>query len=138
MARAMDRERTDTGSSVERKPTVLIVDDDDEIRDLLALLFEGEDFEIVGEASDGANAVAMTVRQRPDFIVLDYMMPGMKGDETAHLLRAIAPDSRIVAFSAVLTEKPEWADAFLDKSRVTEIAPLLGVLAESEPARQPR
>ena len=138
MTRAMDRERTDPGSSVERRPTVLIVDDDDEIRDLLALLFEGEDFEIVGEASDGANAVAMAASQRPDFIVLDYMMPGMKGDETARLLRAIAPDSRIVAFSAVLTEKPEWADGFLDKSRVTEIAPLLGVLAEREPARQRR
>jgi CheY-like chemotaxis protein len=63
--------------------------------------------------------------------VLDYMMPRMNGAETAHLLKAMAPRSRIVAFSAVLTEKPEWADAFLDKARVKEIAPLLAVLAET-------
>lgn len=127
MTRATDPDET-TPSAADR-PTVLLVDDEDEIRHLLALLFEGEDFEVIGEAADGPNAVAMAVSKRPDFIVLDYMMPGMKGDETARLLRAIAPDARIVAFSAVLTSKPEWADAFLDKARVTEIAPLLGMLA---------
>lgn len=121
---------TDDTSSYKGSPSVLIVDDDDEIRHLLALLFETEDFEIVGEAADGANAVALAAREKPDFIVLDYLMPGMKGDETAQLLRAVAPDSRIIAFSAVLSEQPHWADAFLDKDRVTQIAPLLGVLAE--------
>ena len=115
----------------ERKERVLVVDDDEEIRHLLVILFETEGFDVVGEAADGPNGLALAIRTEPDFIVLDYMMPGMDGAETAHLLKAMAPESRIIAFSAVLTEKPDWADAFLDKNRITEIAPLLSVLASA-------
>ncbi len=115
----------------DRKQRVLIVDDDEEIRHLLLILFETEGFEVVGEAADGANALTLAIRFEPDFIVLDYMMPGMDGAETAHALRSVAPGSRIVAFSAVLHEKPDWADAFLDKDRISEIAPMLTVLAQA-------
>ena len=111
--------------------TVLIVDDDDQIRYLLRMLFETEGFEVVGEASDGPNGLALAMRHEPDFIILDYLMPGMDGAETARCLKVMAPGSRIVAFSAILTKKPEWADAFLDKERVVEVAPLLRVLAEA-------
>lgn len=109
--------------------TVLIVDDDDSIRHLLRLLFEMSDFRVVGEASNGLEAVVLALRLSPHFVILDYMMPGMTGDKTAETLRAVVPGSRIVAFSSTLEQKPEWADAFLNKQHVSEIAPLLTALS---------
>lgn len=109
-------------------PTVLVVDDDAEIRHALTLLFEFEDFLVVGEAANGVEAIALAMRLQPDFVVLDYLMPRMDGEATAKLLRAIAPKARIVAFSAVLEETPPWADAYLNKNRISDIAPLLNAL----------
>jgi DNA-binding NarL/FixJ family response regulator len=118
-------------TSSDRNPSsVLIVDDDAELRWVLRLLFEFEDFEIAGEASNGVEGIALALKHEPDFIVLDYAMSGMNGDKTAQILRKLVPDTRIVAFSAVLHEKPMWADAFLNKDRISQIAPLLVSLVE--------
>lgn len=54
--------------------TVLIVDDDDNIRHLLRLLFEMSDFAVVGEASNGLDAVRLAIKHTPRFVVLDYMI----------------------------------------------------------------
>jgi CheY-like chemotaxis protein len=110
---------------------VLIVDDDAEIRHVLRLLFEFEDFDVT-EASTGTEAVARALKDNPDVIVLDYKMPGMMGDKTAEVLRSLVPEVRIVAFSAVLQEKPAWADAYLNKDRIGEIAPLLAKLVSNK------
>jgi CheY-like chemotaxis protein len=67
----------------------------------------------------------MALHQQPAFIILDYRMPGRNGDVTAEMIRSIAPDSKIVAFSAVLDSKPAWSDSYLNKERISEIAPLL-------------
>lgn len=112
-------------------PTVLIVDDEDEIRDALRLLFEFEEFSVVGEASNGVDALALAMRYEPDFVVLDYRMPAMDGEATAETLRAIVPEARIVAFSAVLDGKPSWADAYLNKERIFDVVPLLIALISS-------
>ena len=101
------------------------MDDDEDVLHALGLVFEFEGFDLVGEATNGLDAIAITKREQPEFVVLDYFMPHMDGGATAQVIRAIAPSSRIVAFSAILEEKPEWADAFLNKDRITEIAPLL-------------
>ena len=116
--------------------SILIVDDDPEIRHALRLLFEFESFEVLGEADDALVAVGLARSLQPRFIILDLMMPKMRGDEAVELLRAVAPESRIVAFSAWLNEKPAWADAFLNKERVAEIAPLLDALLESAAERE--
>jgi DNA-binding NarL/FixJ family response regulator len=113
------------------KPSVLIVDDDPDIRHALSLLFEFEDFHVVAEASSGAEAVPLAIQHEPDFVILDYLMPGSTGDKTAGVLRALVPQARIVAFSAVLEVKPNWADAFLNKDRIAEVAPLLTALLEA-------
>ena len=107
-------------------PTVLVVDDDDEVRDALRLLFELDGFAVVGEAANGFDGVALARRHQPDFVVLDSVMPrlGREGT-TAEILRAVAPGSRIVAFSAALATLPSWADAFLNEDRVGVVAPLL-------------
>lgn len=111
--------------SAKRSRTVLIVDDDVEVRHVLRLLCEMEGFEVVGEATNGVEAVPMALNHQPAFVILDYLMPRLNGDETARMLRTIAPETKIVAFSAVLDSKPDWSDSYLNKERVTEVAPLL-------------
>lgn len=105
--------------------TVLIVDDDDEIRHVLRLLCENEGLDVIGEAANGVEAVPLALRHQPDFVILDYMLPRLDGEGAAEILRAVSPDSRIVAFSAILESQPEWADAYLNKDRITELMPLM-------------
>ena len=106
-------------------PTVLIVDDDIEVRHVLRLLCEAEDFDVIGEASNGVEAVPLALKQQPDFVILDYKLPRLDGEGAAEILRSISPGSKIVAFSAVLEEQPAWADAYLNKERISDLMPLL-------------
>lgn len=115
------------------KKTILIVDDDPEIRHALRLLFEFEDFEVVAEASHGMEAIPMALKLQPDFVILDYLMPKLDGYKTAEILRGVSPGTRIVAFSAILDDKPTWADAYLNKDRIAEIAPLLASIVDMTP-----
>jgi DNA-binding NarL/FixJ family response regulator len=108
--------------------SVLIVDDDEDIRDALRLLFELEDFDVVGEASNGLDAIPLVLQQRPQVVVIDYLMPLMNGATLAQVVRSVTPDAKIVAFSAVLDSKPAWADAYLTKERIKDIAPLITAL----------
>lgn len=105
--------------------TVLIVDDDEEIRHVLRLLCESEGLEVVGEAANGVVAVPMALKTQPDFVILDFMLPRLDGEGAAEIIRAVTPKSKIVAFSAILDSQPVWADAYLNKDRITELMPLL-------------
>lgn len=111
-------------------PTVMIVDDDPEVRHALRLLFEFERFDVVAEASDGLHAVPDAIEFQPDFVILDSRMPLMNGATTAALIHESCPKTRVVAFSAYLEERPDWADAFLNKDRIAEIVPLIGRMVE--------
>ena len=80
---------------------VLIVDDDDRLRDVLSLYIDYEDgLQVAGSAADVAEATLMATTLRPDAIVLDYHMPGVDGIAAIPLLRDALPDVRIVMFSA--------------------------------------
>jgi CheY-like chemotaxis protein len=70
-----------------RAPRVLVVDDEAVIRQLLAINFELEGFE-VHQAADGLDALATARDVDPDVITLDVMMPGLDGWATARRLRA--------------------------------------------------
>jgi PAS domain S-box-containing protein len=112
-------------------PRILIVDDEEPMRNVLRLFLETNHFNVVGEAAGGETAIEMARVLDPDIIVLDYAMPGMDGAEAAPLLRVAAPRSRILAFSAALTCLPEWADGFLTKERIGEMLPELEKLSPS-------
>jgi two-component system, NarL family, response regulator LiaR len=105
--------------------TVLIVDDDEEVRHVLRLLFETERMKVVGEAANGAEAVPLALNHQPDFVILDYKLPKLDGEGAAEILRAVVPGTKIVAFSAFLEDQPGWADAYLNKDRISELMPLL-------------
>jgi DNA-binding NarL/FixJ family response regulator len=71
------------------KIRVLLCDDQRLFRDGLRTILESEnDFDVVGEASDGAEAVELSLRLRPDLVVLDIRMPRMDGVEATRRLRA--------------------------------------------------
>lgn len=85
----------------------MIVDDADEIRHLLRMMFDTEGFDVVGEAADGPNALVLAMRHEPDFIVLDYMMPRMDGLE---VLRRIRSDPRTAGLRVVvMSMMPDWS-----------------------------
>ena len=68
-------------------PDVLIVDDDQSVRDLLRMYFEKDQF-TVRTAADGDEALAAAATRRPDLVILDIMMPGKDGYEVCRELRA--------------------------------------------------
>lgn len=69
-------------------PTVLVVDDEDGIRDFLRSAFEAEGFTVLA-AADGAAALALCEIYRPDAILLDLMMPRLDGLGFVHEYRRL-------------------------------------------------
>lgn len=76
---------------------LLLADDQALVRGALGALLQLEpDFEVVGEASDGAAAVAEATRLRPDVCLMDIQMPGMDGIEATHALCVASPSTRVL------------------------------------------
>lgn len=109
------------GSHID-KLKVLVVDDDPSIRSLLCIaLSVDERVGEIAEAIDGPDALEVVHRFTPDVIVLDHWMPRMLGAKVAPEIRKLHPNVRIVAFSGVLEEHPDWADAFYTKGTLPEL-----------------
>jgi DNA-binding NarL/FixJ family response regulator len=76
---------------------ILLVDDHPIVRQGLKTLLEGRNgWEVIGEAADGAEAVAKAKDLQPDVMVLDVTMPKMNGLEACRLLRRQAPQLEIL------------------------------------------
>jgi len=76
---------------------ILVVDDHPIVRQGLKTLLEGHsDWQVVGEASDGAEAIEKAKDLTPDVMVLDVTMPRMNGLEACRLLRRLSPDLEIL------------------------------------------
>ena len=86
-------------NSTERVQTVLLCDDNPEIRkSLLMVLAELPRFRVVGEADNGADCLELIRQRRPDTIILDVSMPG-GGPEIARAARELDPQLRIIVYS---------------------------------------
>ena len=81
-------------------PRVLIVDDDPSIRRGLRSLLEDEEFDVVGEALDGADALELALQSGPDLVLMDLRMPVMGGIEATRLLTATFPTIQVVICTA--------------------------------------
>lgn len=92
-----------------KKLRLLLVDDQLMFREGLRTLLELQpDFEIVGEASDGAAAVALALRHAPDVVLMDLRMPGIDGVEATRQILAGRSTCRVI----VLTTFEKDAEVF--------------------------
>jgi two-component system, NarL family, response regulator NreC len=82
------------------KIRLLLVDDHAVIRSGLRMLLQAQpDFEIVGEAETGLEAIAQVKKHQPDIVLMDIQMPDMNGIEATKKLRSISPQTAILALT---------------------------------------
>jgi two-component system, NarL family, response regulator NreC len=83
-----------------RKIRILLADDHAVVRQGFKLIINQEpDMEVVGEASDGADAVKLTQQLRPDVVIMDIAMPKLNGVEATRRIVENHPDSRVMILS---------------------------------------
>ena len=80
---------------------VLIVDDHAVVRMGLKMFFDHQpDIEVVGEAADGSEGVAMARRLEPDVVLMDLLMPTMDGVTAIGRIKAERPETEIVTMTS--------------------------------------
>jgi DNA-binding NtrC family response regulator len=84
-----------TSSGEVARPTVLVVDDDEDARAALARILVAEGFQTV-VAADGEAAIDRVASEPPAVVLLDRIMPGLDGIETLRRLKAIAPEVQVI------------------------------------------
>ncbi len=95
------------------KMRILIVDDHAIVREGLRTLLEAQpDIEVVGEATDGEEAVNKTQEIQPDIVLMDITMPGMNGLEATRQIKQKNPDAKILVLT--MHEGDEYFFKFLD------------------------
>ena len=88
--------------------SVLIVDDNATIRQILCRVFTSEEFSVCSQAENGREAVEKAQKMHPDLIVMDLSMPEMNGIQATSTLRRSMVQIPIILFS-------EYADALSDR-----------------------
>jgi two-component system, LytTR family, response regulator AlgR len=79
---------------------ILIADDNPLIRKMLCKMFEvEEDYDLCAEARDGAEAIALAIKHKPELIILDMLMPVMDGIQAAKELKDLMPEVPIIIFT---------------------------------------
>jgi DNA-binding NarL/FixJ family response regulator len=106
---------------------IVVADDHPVVRDgLVAVLGTQSDFEIVGEAATGEEAVRRALDLRPDVVLLDLEMPIIDGVEAIRRIRVSAPEIQVVVFTAfdrdeqILSALREGAVGYLLKGAARE------------------
>ena len=105
---------------------ILLVEDDLNLRDIYSARFSAEGLEVV-TAGDGEEALATAMREKPDLIVLDVMMPKISGFDVLDILKSTpeTKDTKVIMMTALSQESDRergeslGASAYLVKSQVT-------------------
>lgn len=127
------------------KIRVLLVDDDALVRaGLRMILSSSEEMEVVGEAADGADAVATVQTHRPDVVLMDIRMPGMDGITATSAVRRLAAPPNVIVLTTfqadeqVMSALRAGADGFLLKDTApAEIIQAVRLVAAGEAMLSP-
>jgi DNA-binding NarL/FixJ family response regulator len=91
---------------VKRPVKILLADDHALVRAGIRTMLEGlPGIEVIGEASDGREALKLVASQKPDLVFMDIAMPGLNGLDTAARVARDYPDVRVVILSMYLNEE---------------------------------
>lgn len=88
--------------------SVLVVDDDSMMREILKLILRGGEYPIAGEASNGEDAISLCTELNPAIVLLDINLPQMDGLQVLASIRLSLPETKVIMVSA---------EASLDKVR---------------------
>ena len=106
---------------------ILLADDHEVVRQgLFHILQARNDFEVVGQASNGRQAVDLTGQVRPDVVIMDITMPELNGIDATHQILKEFPDTRIIVLSMhhkrqfVLDVLREGARGYILKTDITD------------------
>lgn len=135
-----------TGAGRPVTVTVLLVDDQSLLRKGFRMILEGQTgIQVVGEASDGEEAVAMTARLRPDVALMDVRMPGMDGIEATSRIIATGSPTRVLILTTFDLDEYAFAglragaSGFLLKDvPVEELIGAIQVVARGDAVVSPR
>jgi len=105
---------------------IQLVEDDFSLRDVYSASFQAEGYTVV-TASDGEEALAVAMRERPDLIVLDVMMPKISGFDVLDILRSTpeTKNTKVIMMTALSQDTDRQrgealgVDKYLVKSQVT-------------------
>jgi CheY-like chemotaxis protein len=86
---------------------VMVVDDTDHVRTMLAEMLELDGFEVVGRAASGEQALAEIAASDPHVVVMDLKMPGLDGLETTRRIKAERPSQPVILYTAYLDKTIE-------------------------------
>ncbi len=84
---------------------ILIADDHGIVRQGLRMYLQFDpELEVVGEASNGKEALDLAIKLRPDIVLMDILMPAMDGLEATSAIRKRLPDTEVIAMTSVLDD----------------------------------
>jgi DNA-binding response OmpR family regulator len=104
----------------DRLPTVLIVDDERDVRDWLRVSLAMRGW-VVSTVATADEALDVAVAEEPDLVIVDFALPGMNGLECARSLRRRGMSGWIILFSAFIDAKRTAAAARLDVQPISKV-----------------
>jgi len=88
---------------VEKMRTVVVVDDDSLMREMLKVILQSANYQVLGEAANGEMAIERCSNLKPDLVLLDINMPKIDGLQALQEIRKLCPATKVMMVSADAT-----------------------------------